>query len=155
MRYPTLRRDTLVDFELRTLFRSDDKQDDSPHQREPAEYRWNRYSVVFFRGGMDRADIKYFFLMSVIEALVGEAERAQNYQENSNPHDRFHIVLSISEMTHASRAGRCRSVHLRTLWRFISLAPAPNPHSFATCSRNTASTSRARTMKRLGAGPTK
>jgi hypothetical protein len=91
MRYPTLRRDTLVVFELGTLFRSDDEQDDSPHQREPTEYRWNGYSVVFFCGGVDRADIEYFFLMSVIEALVSEAERAQNYQENSNPHDRFHI----------------------------------------------------------------
>src|ERR1700693_6346082 len=33
----------------------------------------------------------------------------------------------LSEMTHASRPGRCRSVHLRTLWRFISLGFCAKP----------------------------
>ena len=79
MRYPTLRRDTLVVFELRSLFRSDGEQDDAPHQSECTECGRNGNMVAFFRGGMDRADIKYFFLMRVIEALVSEAERAQDY----------------------------------------------------------------------------
>jgi hypothetical protein len=79
MRYPTLRRGNFRSFGLRILFRSNNEQDDSSHQREPAQYRRNRHSVVLFRGGMDRSDIKDFFLMGVIEALVGEAERTQNY----------------------------------------------------------------------------
>src|ERR1700738_314234 len=64
-------------FELRILFRSDGKQDDPSRQREAAEYWWNRKSVVVFCSGMDRPDINYFFLMGVIESLIGKAQRAQ------------------------------------------------------------------------------
>jgi len=66
-------------FELRGLFRSNDEQNDSSHEREPAKYRRNGNSVMFLRGGVDRADIEYFFLMGIVEALIGEAKRAQNY----------------------------------------------------------------------------
>jgi len=76
MRDPTLRRDTLVFFELRILFRSNHKQDNASYQREPTECRWNRNAVVFFGGGVDWADIKYFLLMSVIKALICEAQGA-------------------------------------------------------------------------------
>jgi hypothetical protein len=77
-------------FELRILFCSNREQDNSSRQRETAEYWWNRNTIVFFRGGVDRADIKYFFLVGVIESLIGEGQRAEYNQENSQPHDRFH-----------------------------------------------------------------
>jgi hypothetical protein len=63
---------------LGILFCADEEQYDSANQCEPAE-RWrNGDSVVFFGGGMDRADIKDFLLTGVIESLVGKRQSAQH-----------------------------------------------------------------------------
>ena len=48
--------------------------------------------VVFFRGCVDRSDIKNFFLMSVGKSLIGEGKTAKNDEENSAPNVRFHVV---------------------------------------------------------------
>jgi len=69
----------LVVFELRILFGSNEEQDDSSRQGESAKSWWNRHALVFFGGGVDRADIEDFLLVSVTEALIGEPECAQNY----------------------------------------------------------------------------
>ena len=81
--------------ELRILFRSNHKQDNAAYQRKPTQCWWNGNAVVFFGGGMDRADIEYFFLMSVIKTLIREAQGAQHDKEKSGPHDWFHSVFSI------------------------------------------------------------
>jgi hypothetical protein len=65
-------------FELRTFPASNDEQDDSSHQRQPAEYGWNRNSLLLFCGGVDGPDVKNLFLMGVIESLIGEDQPAQN-----------------------------------------------------------------------------
>ncbi len=78
-------------FELRTFLAANDEEGNSSDQRQPTEYWWNRNSIMIFPGGMDRADIKYFFLMGVIESLIGECQPAQDNQENPNPHNPFHI----------------------------------------------------------------
>ena len=80
--------------ELRLLLDSRDEHDDASYQREPSEYRGNRNVVVFFRGCVDRPDIKNFFLMSVGKSLIGEGKTAQNDEENSAPNVRFHVVRS-------------------------------------------------------------
>jgi len=49
---------------------------------------------MFFRGGMDRPDIKNFFLMSIGKSLIGECKAAQNDEENSTPNVRSHMVRS-------------------------------------------------------------
>ena len=46
--------------------------------------------IVFFRGCLDRSDIKNFFLMSVGKSLIGVREAAQNDEENPAPNVRFH-----------------------------------------------------------------
>ena len=84
-------------FELRILFRSNYKQDDASYQRYSAERRRNGNAVMFFGGGVDRADIQYFFLMSIIKAVIRKAQRAQHDKENSGPHDWFHSLFSISD----------------------------------------------------------
>jgi hypothetical protein len=81
-------------FELRLLLDSRDEHDDAAYQREPPEYRGNRNVVVFFRGCVDRSEIKNFFLMSVGKSLIGERKAAQNDEENSAPNVRFHVVRS-------------------------------------------------------------
>ena len=80
--------------ELRLLLDSRDEHNDASYQREPSEYRGNRNAVVFFRGCVDRSDIKNFFLMSVGKSLIGEGKTAQNDEENSAPNVRFHVVCS-------------------------------------------------------------
>jgi hypothetical protein len=84
-------------FELRILFRSNYKQDDSSYQRYSAERRRNGNAVMFFGSGMDRTDVQYFFLMSIIKALIPKAQRAQHDKEKSGPHDWFHSLFSISD----------------------------------------------------------
>jgi hypothetical protein len=78
-------------FDLRTSLASDDKQDNSSDQRQPAEYWRNRNPLMVFSGGVDGPEIKNLFLMGISESLIGEGQPAQNNQENSNPDDRFHI----------------------------------------------------------------
>jgi len=51
-------------FELRLLLDSPDEHDDAAYQRKPSEYRGNRNAIAFFCSGMNRPDIKNFFLMS-------------------------------------------------------------------------------------------
>ena len=70
--------------ELRLLLDSCDEHNDASYQREPSEYRGNRNVVVFFRGCVDRPDIKNFFLMSVGKSLIGEGKTAQNDEENAS-----------------------------------------------------------------------
>lgn len=48
--------------------------------------------IVFFRGCVNRSDIKNFLLMSVGKSLIGEGKTAQNDEENSTPNVRFHVV---------------------------------------------------------------
>src|SRR5713226_247174 len=79
-------------FELRTFLASNDQQGNSADQRQPAQYRRNRNSLLIFPGGVDRPDIKNLFLMRISESLVGKGQSAQNNQENPNPDDRFHIL---------------------------------------------------------------
>jgi hypothetical protein len=92
MRCPTLRRDTFATFELGLLLDSRDEHDDAPYQRKPSEYRRNRNVIVFFRGCVNRSDIKNFFLMSVGKSLIGESKTAQNDEEDSTPNVRFHVL---------------------------------------------------------------
>jgi hypothetical protein len=79
MRYPTLRRDIWVFVELRIFFRSDQEQHDSAGQCEAAKCWRNGNPVVFFGGGVDWADVQYFFLVGVIESLVSEAQCTKNH----------------------------------------------------------------------------
>jgi hypothetical protein len=72
-------------FELRLLPNSSGEHEDSAHQRQPAEYRRNRHVLMFFGSRVDRTDIKNFFLMGVVETLVGKGKTAQNNKENSTP----------------------------------------------------------------------
>ena len=64
--------------ELRLLLDSRDEHDDAAYHGEPSEYRGNRNVVVFFRGCVDRSDIKNFFLMSVGKSLIGEGKTDEN-----------------------------------------------------------------------------
>jgi len=65
-------------FELRTLPASNDEQGNSSDQRQPAEYWRDRNSLLLFRGGVDRPEIKNLFLMGIRESLVGEGQPTQN-----------------------------------------------------------------------------
>ena len=49
---------------------------------------------MFFRGSVNRSDIKNFFSMGVGKTLIGEGKAAQNDEENSSPKCRFHVVCS-------------------------------------------------------------
>ena len=71
---------------------SRDEHDDAAYQCEPSEYRGNRNVVMFFGSGVNRSDIKNFFLMSIGKSLIGKCKTAQNDEENSAPNVRFHIV---------------------------------------------------------------
>jgi hypothetical protein len=77
-------------FYLRFFLDSRDEHDNAAYQREPSEYWGNRNVIVFFRGCVDRSDIKNSFLMSVGKSLIGERKTAQNDEENSAPNVRFH-----------------------------------------------------------------
>lgn len=67
-------------FRARILSGSGDHQDDSPDQCQSTE-EW-RYGDVFMflRRGVDWPDIQHFFLMGVIESLVGQRQTAKNDQ---------------------------------------------------------------------------
>ena len=80
--------------ELRLPLDSRNEHDDAAYQGEPSEYRGNSNVVVFFRGCVDRSDIKNFLLMSVGKSLIGEGKTAKNDEENSAPNVRFHVVYS-------------------------------------------------------------
>src|ERR1700687_235465 len=80
----------VCNFELRLLPNSSSEHDDSAHQRQPAEYRRNRHVLMFFGSRVDRPNIKNFFLMGIVETLVGKGKTAQNNKENSTPNQRSH-----------------------------------------------------------------
>src|ERR1700680_3318872 len=63
------------------------------HQGQPSKYGWNGDPFVPFCGGMDRPNIKNLLLTGVVEALIGECQRAKNDQEDSKPSDRFHLLF--------------------------------------------------------------
>lgn len=50
---------------------------------------------MFLCGGVNRSDIKNFFLVRITKTLVGESQPAKNDQDNSNPSDRFHILCPL------------------------------------------------------------
>lgn len=79
-------------FELRILLGSNDEQDDSSDQRQPAEYWRNGKSVLGLCRDMHWSYIHYLSVMGVIKSLISEGQPAQNNQENPNPNDRFHIL---------------------------------------------------------------
>jgi hypothetical protein len=81
-------------FELRLLLDSRDEHDDTAYQREPAEYWGNRNAVMFFRGSVNRSEIKNFFSMGICKSLIGERKAAKNDEENSAPNVRPHVVRS-------------------------------------------------------------
>jgi hypothetical protein len=80
--------------ELRLLLDSRDEHDDAAYQREPSEYWGNRNVVMFFRGSVNRSEIKNFFLMGIRKSLIGERKAAKNDEENSTPNVRSHVVRS-------------------------------------------------------------
>ncbi len=77
---------------LRLLLDSRDEHNNAAYQRERPEYGRNRNVIVFFRGCVDRPDIKNFFLMRIGKSLISERKAAQNDEENSAPNVRFHVV---------------------------------------------------------------
>jgi len=81
-------------FELRTFLASNDKQDNSSDQRQPAEYRRNGNSVLSLCRNMHWSHIHYMFVTGVVESVMGEDQPAQNNQENSCPNDGF---ISIAQ----------------------------------------------------------
>jgi|SRR5579859_1729140 len=101
MRHPTLRRGTFALLGLRAFPASDDKQGNSADESQPAEDWRNGNSIMLIRGGVDRSDIKNSFLMRIVETAIGEGQSAQNYQDNSQPDDRFHFNRSLSRPTAA------------------------------------------------------
>ena len=46
---------------------------------------------MIFPSGVDRTDIKNFFLMRISESLVCKGQPAQNNQKNSGQNDWFHV----------------------------------------------------------------
>ena len=81
-------------FELGLFLDSCDEHDHASYQCKATEYWGNRNMVMFFGRGVNRSDIKNFFLMSISKSLIGERKAAQNDEENSAPNVRFHVVRS-------------------------------------------------------------
>jgi hypothetical protein len=81
-------------FELGLLLDPRDEHDDAAYQREPSEYWGNRNVVMFFRGSVNRSEIKNFFSMGIRKSLIGERKATKNDEENSAPNVRFHVVCS-------------------------------------------------------------
>jgi hypothetical protein len=94
------------DFGLRSFLGPKDDQCDSPRQRKCTEDWRNGNSVMLFRCGMDRPDIKNLFLVRVRESLIREGQGSKNDKNNSNPNNRF------------------QAFHLRLTFRTMGLAPA-------------------------------
>jgi hypothetical protein len=76
------------------LLRARDKQGDSSNQRQSPNYRREGNPFMLLSRGMNRPNIKNLFLMSIIDALIGKGQCAQDHQCNSNQGDRFHSVFS-------------------------------------------------------------
>jgi hypothetical protein len=90
MRYPTLPTGHFHHVELRPFLHANGKQNDTAHQRQPAEQRRNVDMLVLIRGGMDWPDIQNFFPMRIVEPLEGERKTAQHDEENATPDEWFH-----------------------------------------------------------------
>jgi hypothetical protein len=69
---------------------SNDKQDDSSHQRESSEDWGNGHSVMLFCCGVNRPGIQDFFLVRVSKSLISKRQAAENDKQNSEYYHWFH-----------------------------------------------------------------
>jgi hypothetical protein len=82
-------------FELRTFLAPNDKQSDSPDEREPAENWWDWNSVLRLCRDVHWPHIHHVIATGVIETVIGECQSTQNYQNYSGEKDRFHKFDSL------------------------------------------------------------
>jgi len=91
MRNPTLRR-AFRKLRLGVLAGAGDDQDDSPDQCKSTEDWRDRYMFMLSCGGVDRADVQHFFLMSVAKPLIDQRQGAEHYQKDANDCNGFHGI---------------------------------------------------------------
>jgi hypothetical protein len=69
-----------------------DDQCDSANRSQSTEEWRDGDVLLLFSSGVNRANVYHFFLMSVIEALIGEGQAAKDNQQDPNHHCRFHSL---------------------------------------------------------------
>lgn len=104
------------DLKLGILFRSHNHQSNSANQHQATDQWRNRNPIMFVGCCVNRADVKNFFLMGVVESLISQSQATEYDEQNSEPCDWFHVIclfvalsrlqLSKLPLTHRSGAAR-------------------------------------------------